>query len=208
MKGSAVLNIVAAVILVCVLILICIWLFSSVYLEISYKKNEICANGEVWIKYLFLKKKIMPAKTKDKKEKEQKQKSESFETYRKKTADILHIFSMIKKDILDILRYCTKHMIVIKNLTFDFEYGLQDPMYTGILNGIFYGAAYNILSLVYHNANVEKFDINIKPNFDKVCHRLDTNCILRLKNVHITIIMVKTVKLYFKLKRKMKKERK
>lgn len=187
------------------LILVFIWMCSAVFLEISYKKNELAKESEIYVKYLFFKKRIG---TKKKKKNQDEKKSADFEFYKKKTENILYIFSFIKKDVLKILNYCTKHLIVIKYLNFDFEYGLDDPMYTGILNGIFYGVAYNIMSVVYHNMTVDKFAINIKPDFERVCHSMKADCILRLKNVHIIVIMVKIVKLYFKLKMRMKTERK
>lgn len=200
-----------AIIIAVILILICAWLFSSVRLEMSYQKNELASEGEIWLKYLFFKIRLVPGKEKksdkENKDGEQKKNSADFDSYKRKISDILRIFGLIKDDILDILRYCTKRMIVIKKLSFGFEYGLDDPMYTGILNGIIYGAAYNIMSVIYHNANVEKFDIDIKPDFNRVCHSLKADCILYLKNVHITVIIVKALRLYFKL-RKLSKERK
>jgi hypothetical protein len=208
------LNIVIIIILAVIFLLLGIWFFSSVYVELIYQKNELNQKAEVLVKYHFFKKKIAPPDTKKKKKskkaeknKESLEKQSSFDYYKNKTEEALRVFNALKEDIADILKYCRERLITVERLDFDFVFGLDDPMYTGMANGLIYGAVYNILAFIHNNSGIRKSSVNITPDFDRECHNIKFHCILRLKNVHIIVIIVKTVKMYYKVK-KVTKERK
>lgn len=190
--------------------LLCIFLFTSVIVDISYEKNELVGKGEIYVKYLFIKKKLAPVsrKKENKAEEEETKKEEKkggFEYYKGKLTAIPQIFEALKGDLQELLRFCSKRLIRLKSLDFEFVFGLDDPMYTGIVNGLAYGVVYNILGFVCHNMTVEKKNINIVPDFDRECFGIKLNCILRLKNVHIIVIIVKLIRIYYKLKKTVKK---
>lgn len=198
-------NIVWIIISACIAALVLIFLFTYIKLEVYAEKSDLTGEFEVWIKYLFIKKCIMkPRKEKENKEEkkdESVKKEKSLSEYKIKIGDFLKLFGKIKWDIKDILEYCTKKLIIINKIDLNIEYGLDDPMETGIANGLLYGAIYDILGFVHNYSKIESCNININPNFNKVCHRIEFRCILKLKNVHITVMTVKVLKLIKKIKK-------
>ena len=180
-------------------------------IEINYKKSSLENAGEIYVKYLFFKKKLFPReKKKETAEKATEEKSDTtaekkdFDYYKSVLDSTARIFNLLKNDIVKLLDYITSKAVVIKNISFDFTFGLDEPMYTGILTGIVYGVVYNILGTVDAHTNLKKHCVNIKPDFDNICHSIQFDCILRLKNVHIIFILIKGIKLYKKLKKEMK----
>ena len=198
-------NIVWIIISACIAALVLIFLFTYIKLEVYAEKSDLTGEFEVWIKYLFIKKCIMkPRKEKENKEEkkdESVKKEKSLSEYKIKIGDFLKLFGKIKWDIKDILEYCTKKLIIINKIDLNIEYGLDDPMETGIANGLLYGAIYDILGFVHNYSKIESCNININPNFNKVCNRIEFRCILKLKNVHITVMTVKVLKLIKKIKK-------
>ncbi len=197
---------VAAIIGLVAVLIFLIFSLTSVRVELVYEKNELNTVAQIYVRYLFIKKKIMPGfKKKNKKRKKDTKKQAGIEYYKNKITRILKIFEEIKEEFIDILKYCSKKLIVIEKLDFDFDFGLDEPMDTGIVNGLSYAAVYNILGVMHNYITIKKCNINISPDFERVCHRLKFNCILCLKNVHIIVIIVRTVKMYSKLKKNIKK---
>lgn len=204
-------DIVLIIIGILLLLLLGMWLFTYIDIEILYEKTDLDKRADIVIKYLFFKKRIGKADKKDKKKKESAPKEKKGIEYYKEKINLLEkLFEEIKDDIIDILKFSRERLIRIKKLDFDFIFGLDDPMDTGIVNGLSYALCYNILGVIHQNSYIEKSNINITPDFDNVCARLRFNCILRMKNVHITVIIVKAIKVYYKLKKAAKatKERK
>lgn len=200
-------DIVIILVLAVISTLIAVILFSKVVLEITYKKNELDQQGEIWVKYWFFKWRVMPREIEHyEKEKALAEEEPDEEgTYWGKMKEFAAIFDCVKDDIVDILHYLTKNRILIDKFDFEFIFGLDDPMTTGMVNGLAYAVVYNILAVIHHHATLYESEINIRPDFDQVCHRVRVHCILHLKNVHIIAIIVKFVKLYYKLKKRQKK---
>ena len=188
------------------IVLILVWLLTYITVEIYAEKNELDGSFSVWIKYLFIKKCLTSPKKNEKPEKE-KEDGGTIAEYKGKIKDILYIFGKIKSDIADILSFCAEKVISFKELDLSVVFGLDDPMDTGIVNGLLYGAVYDILGFVHNRSNIEKCSADISPDFENKCFSVKLRCILRLKNVHITFMIVKTVKLLIKIK-KLAKERK
>lgn len=193
---------VLLIILAAVVLLLCVFLFTSVFVEICCEKNELAGNFEIFIKYLFIKKKIIPAQ---KKSNEKKKDNNDFVFYKEKLSEISQSLKKIKKELGKFLDFCAKKLVEIKILDFEFVFGLDDPMYTGIVNGAVYGIVYNILGFVNHHASIEETKIDIVPDFERECRSLKLKCILRLRNAHIIIILIKLAVIYLKLKAKKKK---
>lgn len=181
-------------------------LFAWVTFEINFEKNELNKNAEVFVRYLFIRKRIYPRPVK-KKIKEKPEKSQSGEKdinyieYIKKAAEN---FELLKADFTELMEFCAVKMIKVKELEFEYLFGLEDPMYTGMANGLIYGVVYNILGIVHNNMRIERCRINIVPDFDKECHNIRFHCILHLKNVHIIVMIIKVVKMYSRLKKSVK----
>jgi len=186
----------AITVFIALAIILTVFFLTSVKLELVYEKTDIDSEAEIYIKYLFIKKKL---NSKEKKKKETTSEEKDFLYYKKKIDEGTQIFKIIKPDILKILKYCRDRLIVIDKLDFNFRFGLEEPMYTGVLNGTLYAFVYNILALIHHNMKIKKSRINIVPDFDNVCHNVRFNCILSLKNVHIIVIIIKILKVFKKI---------
>ena len=111
------------------------------------------------------------------------------------------MFNAVKDDIIKILDFASARLVKIQKLDLDIKFGLDDPMETGILTGAVNGAVYTILGVVHNHSYIEKCDINITPDFENVCHSVRFDCIIRMKNVHITVILIKILKVVKKIKK-------
>lgn len=197
-KGLTVFLILLAVILLVVL-------FTNVRLRLTYKKSGAGSVGSICIQYLFIKIKIYP-KNKKTDEPDGDGFGKDLSGYQLGIKKILRLFEEIKDDIIKILCYASERLIKIENLDFNFKFGLDDPMHTGILTGAVNGAVYTVLGVVHNYSYIENCDINITPDFDNVCHFLKINCIIRMRNVHITVILIKIMKIVIKLKKLLRNE--
>ena len=194
-----------AVLLILIAVILFVILFTHVRLRITYKKSGAGSVGSIYIQYLFIKIRIYPQKKKTDKEGGEKPQKELSE-YQLGIKKILRLFEEIKDDIIKILYYASERLIRIENLNFNFKFGLDDPMDTGILTGAVNGAVYTVLGVVHNHSYIENCDINITPDFDNVCHFLKINCIIRMRNVHITVILIKIIKILIKLKKALRNE--
>lgn len=175
------------------------------YCEFEFKKSGAEKKSEVKIKYLFFtfKPKEKPQKEKTKKEKPKEK------TKKKSIGEWFSLFKLIEDDIIEILQYAKKHAVSVKYLKFIMDFGMADAMQTGIATGAAYGTVYNVLGFLNRNIPVEECDIKINPDFDRAHLETDIKCIFRIKNVHIIVIAVKALKMYFKMrKNNTQKERK
>ena len=109
--------------------------------------------------------------------------------------------------MVDILHYASEKEINIRKLTFFLDFGMKDPMNTGISTGAIYGVIYNMLALLNNAFEVEECDVKINPDFERKHLDITSQCILKIKSVHIIIIVFKVLKMYFKIT-KLKEERK
>lgn len=195
------------IILIAAAVVIALILCARITFDIKFEKNELNKEAQVWIKYSFFKKRIYPVKVRrNKKEEkiEESAKSDGGQGYIDNIKRAAKAFDLLKDDAAELLRFCTEKMIKIKEVEFDYKFGLDDPMYTGIANGLVYGTVYNVLGLVHNNARIEECRINISPDFERVCHNISFHCILQLKNVHIIVMIVKVVRMYSKFKKSVK----
>lgn len=201
-------------IIISVLILLIILLSIPAYISIEFLKNPEAENLSVQIKYLFFKINPQPKKQNqsdgnieenDKKNNKSKKKKE-FSLGDLKT--ICKIYKHVEDDIADILYYFSKKAVTLNTFTFYLQFGTNDAMQTGIATGAAYAVSYNLLSLLNNVFTVEHCDVSIVPVFEKPLFEIDTKCIIKVKNVHITVIVFKVLKMYLKiLNLKKRKER-
>jgi len=195
-------------IMLCIIILLAVLLSIPFYIELWYKKNAVDNIAEVKLKIFGITITLVPSKPKkDKKEKPKKSESDDgekedfFEKFKIKFDNWLDAFSYIKKDIAGILDYLTRKLVVIKQISFAMIFGFDDAAINGIMTGVFNGVVYNILGFANRHITIKKWNVNINPDYYAKRFDIDTQCILRIKPVHIIVVAFKVLKIYFKLRK-------
>lgn len=180
-------------------------------LMFSFVWNEYERKTELKFKYLFLKIILIPKEEKrDKKKKKEKKennnnkekKKYTFDDVKEKCKNIKDIYFEIKDDAANILAYAGKHAVSVKNIDINVRFDFDDPMKTGIYTGVINGSVYNVIGLIDRAVSVEKMRVNIIPLFNNGnFFDISVNGIVKIKNVHIMFILIKTLKIMFKLKK-------
>ena len=149
---------------------------------------------EVTLKYAFYKKTIYPAKEIPKEDKHEP----IPEDKPKKSIPSFEFFKEIKDDawqfITKILSYMIKHGVKIRELNISARFGTGDPADTGILSGAVYGTVYNLIGLAERNGKLEKWNVDIEPNFDEVVFTAGIYAELRTRLVHFLIMLIIVMK--------------
>ena len=172
------------------------------------------ANGKFKYKlvfrYGFIRFTLLPS-DKNKKKKKEKAVSEkktrdkkqfSFENAKQSFKTAKNIYGQVKDDIRRLLSYAGKHSVTFRKIDTNIEFDFENPMHTGIATGIINGVIYNILALIDNTAGLKKHSENIVPLFHNSNYLSANICgIVRLKNVHIMVILIRALKLYMKIKK-------
>lgn len=187
------------------------------YVDISFKMDEFEKKTAVTFRYLFIRLRLAPGKGhKEGKKNRKKQKDVSAGAGEKKkkfsakdtwekTKNGYGLFKEVKSDVSGILLYAKKHLVKIDLIGLDIVFDRDDPMDTGIMTGALNGGIYNILALLDNSIGVLEKNIKITPLFqNKDYISADTRCIVRIKNVHIIVILIKLIPVLIKIKRSVK----
>ena len=107
------------------------------------------------------------------------------------------------------MEYAKQHAVTVKSIDLDMEFDTEDPMRTGILTGTINGGVYNVLAILDNTVGVNDWNIDIRPLFQNQEQLKINFCgIVKIKNVHIIIIVSKILKLYLKIRKIKKAEEK
>ena len=188
--------------------IIALMVLVPVFLTIEYEYK----NGGLWIKlqYLFVKIKLYPKKEKPKnkrkslkKDAEQNSGNDKNKVKSKKSSmqvmDVIQKIPQIWEQITEVLYILAKKAIYIKELDIRSDFGFNDPMMTGIAVGAFNGLVYNTVSVIYRCTNLLKWNVELKPDFEKEQLHIKMKSIIKIKIVYIIVILVKLVKIFFKI---------
>lgn len=192
---------VVLTILAIILVLILVLLALPIRIFLDYKKDENLNETSFILGYGPLKFKLFGDKKKeDKPQNDEEKEPSSFEEKRNKVSEYIKIFEETKDDAAKILDYAASRAVVIERIKTDIEFGFSDAMYTGIFTGVLNGFVYGVLGFIHHHSNLRDMKVNIQPNFESPCFKIDAGCIVRLKNVHIIIVAIKLLKILKKIK--------
>lgn len=202
---------IALTILAVLLTLILVLLVLPIRIYLDYKKDETKNEASLILGYAFLKFDILNREKKPKAEKEKKEpeeaeepeekQSDSFEEKRDKVSRYIKIFEETKDDVAKVLDYTASRAVVIEKIYTDIEFGFSDAMHTGIFTGVLNGFVYGVLGFIHHHSNLRDMKVNIQPNFESPCFKVDAGCIVRLKNVHIIIVAINLLKILRKIRK-------
>lgn len=170
--------------------------------ELWYIENE--GGGEFFIKIAGIRLKL-PQKKKEEKKEEAPAEDEPEEesgSLLPGLGEIKNLWEGLRTPAGKLWRFLLRRGVRIKNIELEIDYGLDDPMDTGMLNGFLNGAVYSGLSAVCRHMTVSAWNIRITPDFDNKKVNIRFLCILRTRIVHIInigarilIIAVKYTKL-------------
>ena len=160
------------------------------------------------IKIAFFKISFLPVKKKNHKKKQKKKAEKNTPTPNKKNSSntnkirqVLDLYDKFAEDFGALLDYTSRKSVSFEQLTLHIRYSTGDAAATGILCGMINSVVYSLLGIIHQRAQLENPDIIIQPEFDDAHFIAESECILRLKNVHIIVIAVKVLLLIRRIKR-------
>ncbi len=194
---------IALIILISFIALIFVLLMMPIRLLVDYKKDEVTNEKSLVLKYMFFNFKLFGDKKKEKpKEKPKEEKKPiSFAEKRDKVSKYIQIFEDTKDEVRQILDYAADRAIVFEKIYTDIEFGFEDAMHTGIFTGVLNGFVYGVLGFIHQHSRLLDMRVNIQPNFENPCFKVQAGCILRLKNVHIIIVAINILKILRKIRK-------
>ncbi len=196
-----VLAIIAALILILLLI--------PLNLTLRYDRDGVNNEFSITVKYLFFTfKPSKQSKKEQKKDNKKPKKNESsekepfsFEREKARLDRYIELYGKLKDDAVELLDYCASKYIVFEKIGIDICFGFGDAMYTGIFTGVLNGFVYSILGIIHHRSDLRDMQVNIQPDFENEKFHTHSECILRLKNVHIIVIVINVLKIIRKIKK-------
>ncbi len=185
-------------------ILIPVLLLIPLRLALKFDRDGVNNDFTLTVKYLFFT--FKPSKKNKKKNKPKKNEvSEkepfSFEREKARLERYISLYDKLKDDIVRLLDYCARRYVVFEKIGVDIDFGFGDAMYTGIFTGLLNGFVYSVLGIIHHCSDLRDMQVNIQPDFDGTKLNTHAECILRLKNVHIIVIIVNVLKILNKIKK-------
>lgn len=196
---------IVLIIILSIIILAAVLLMIPLYVNIQYVFDAKNSRARIYLKYLFFTIELVPSKKKDKPDKKKKKESKIDEPENKKfTFDMFKSYMdkiyAIREDIFDVLSILFNKAVYIKDLSIYSEFGFEDPMTTGIVTGAANTVVYNMLSVIERHANLEQRTVSLIPDFDNPHFLVRIKSIIKIKNVHIIVIVLKLLGIFFKIK--------
>ncbi len=175
-----------AIIIVAVL---CLLLLIPINVRVYLKLQDKELGNNIIIKYGFIT--IINSDKKKPKEKPQKEtKEETAEDKPSKDKKPLlqklwRRRGYVKKLIVSVVSYITKHLIKIKKLHIEGVLGMSDAAATGVVYGITSAFMYNLIGAVDKVIKIEGIDIDYKPDFQTQVIFIEFESIIRTNIYHI-----------------------
>lgn len=196
-----------------VLFLLALVLFAAVDARLQLECDKETNRTTLVVQWLFIKINLLPmaeraAKEEEKQEEEAEKTQDSFlQEIREKINFFFACFEAVKEDIKTVLHYVFTHALQVREIELDLKFGFADPMVTGIMTGVFNGAAYNIMAILDHNMPVKHWDVLVEPDFDREQFSLRFYCILRTRMAHAIVIGIQFIKIWMHIRKKLKAEK-
>lgn len=195
------------IILAAILLLIFVLLLIPILLEFEFSASNGEFKQKLVFRYGFIRFTLSPSEKKAKKNgKTEKKTSEkkqfSYDGAMQSLKKAKYIYKQVKGDVLKLLAYAGKHSVTFREIDTNIEFDFENPMHTGIATGVINGIVYNLLALTDNTVKLKKHTEIIQPLFrNSNFYSCKIYGIVRLKNVHIMVIMIKALKLYLKIRK-------
>lgn len=180
-----------AVIIVAVLVLL---LFIPVNLKVYLKLQDRELGKTIVLKYGLLR--VFNSdrkKTGDNPQKETKEKVTEEKTKKDNKPLIKRLWqrrAYVKKLVISVVSYITKHLIKIKKLHIKGVLGMGDAAHTGIVYGTTSGLLYNLIGAVDKVIKIDGTNIDYKPDFENELIFIELESIIRTNIYHILALGV------------------
>lgn len=174
---------------------------------IAFYKNPGGSGLEISVKVAFLKFKLHPSKADKSETPKKKAVKEKTETPNKKKSvkdkitDGIELYKLVAEDAKDIIGYTVLKAFYFEYFRFRFHYGTGNAASTGIFYGVISGIVYGLTGAIANSARTGKSEIEITPDFTQSVSETDGECIVKIRIVHIMVIVSKLLKLYLKIKK-------
>lgn len=195
---------IALIIILSIIILAAVLLIIPLYVNIQYVFDTKKSDARVYLKYMFFIIELLPSKKKNKPDKKKKETKSDEPENKKFTFDTftgyMNKVYTIREDIFDVLSILFNKAVFIKDLSIYSEFGFDDPMTTGLVTGAANTVVYNMLSVIERNSNLGRKTVSLIPDFDNPHFLVRVKSIIKIKNVHIIVIVFKLLGIFFKIK--------
>lgn len=178
--------------------------------DFAYKSD----NNELYIKILFIRVRLYPKVKKDidKGVREYEENSEEIDEKAagviKKLTGAKHVYSVLKKDISELLNYVFEKAAAINELNISGVIGTGNPMYTGIVYGAVNAAVFGFLGAADRKMKIKKHHTDLKADFDNPAFSAGIYAVIYTRAVHLYYLAAKALIIYMKLRNILEKERK
>lgn len=165
---------------------------------------------ELYIKYLFFKKSILPIEEKlaqREVEKEEEKTPEQNEEEKTGGLGIIKIYKVIKGisgDVNGLIKFIAERSVTIRDFRIESQIGTADPMLTGIAIGGANAFVYGLLGMLDSKMKLKSFYVSIEPDWSREIVRAGMYTVINTNIINILTICAKAGVILIKSRRLIK----
>lgn len=165
---------------------------------------------ELYIKYLFFKKSILPIEEKlaqREVEKEEEKAPEQNEEEKTGGLGIIKIYKVIKGisgDVNGLIKFIAERSVTIRDFRIESQIGAADPMLTGLAIGGANAFVYGLLGMVDSKMKLKSFYVSIEPDWSREIVRAGMYTVINTNIINILTICAKAGVILIKSRRLIK----
>ena len=165
---------------------------------------------ELYIKYLFFKKSILPIEEKlaqREVEKEEEKTPEQNEEEKTGGLGIIKIYKVIKGisgDVNGLIKFIAERSVTIRDFRIESQIGAADPMLTGLALGGANAFVYGLLGMVDSKMKLKSFYVSIEPDWSREIVRAGMYTVINTNIINILTICAKAGVILIKSRRLIK----
>lgn len=165
---------------------------------------------ELYIKYLFFKKSILPIEEKlaqREVEKEEEKTPEQNEEEKTGGLGIIKIYKVIKGisgDVNGLIKFIAERSVTIRDFRIESQIGAADPMLTGLAIGGANAFVYGLLGMVDSKMKLKSFYVSIEPDWSREIVRAGMYTVINTNIINILTICAKAGVILIKSRRLIK----
>ena len=154
--------------------------------------------AELYIKYLFFKKSILPLEEKlarrEAEKEEEEQGSEETEKEEKNGLSIIKIYRVVKgisDNVNNLIKFIAERSVTIRDFRIESQIGTSDPMLTGLAIGGANAFVYGLLGMIDSKMKLKSFYVDIEPDWGREIVRAGMYTVINTNIINILTICAK-----------------